>query len=436
VKENAVLSPVKFDGWKQVFFTAMVTGAAGSLHMNALTITNTAMMSGGKLVISGTMYGLAYSLFSLMQGPPQPFVAALTKRIGPRKTLIMGCLLSAVLCLGLSNIINSAIVFVLLYGVVFGLAIVLTIQLPAQTIINNWFYQLRGKAQSIMRSIAAIFQVIGPYLATSSITVLGKGNFKYGWYMCGLGSVIGLICCFFLKDSPEQHGQKPDGITAGAHINKTTKLSTVYKRPPGSNMSLKEARKTPVFWAITIGGSLAFMSWMILSFSSVHFANNDYSLEMISIATGAGALVSLAVTMLLAALLDRIEPAYIFALFLALFGVSCFFAANPAESWAVYFSCVMIAILNSLLFVILPTMLANYFGSESFPAIQGFSLLIGGLASSTTGVIGGIIRDASGGYSGAFLLYGALALISAAIFIFLVGIPCTQKYKKAVDLAA
>jgi MFS family permease len=120
VKENTVAIPGKFNGWKQVFLVAIVVGAAGNLHFSALTITNAAMLSGGTLVVSGTMYGLAYSLFSLMQGPPQPFVAALTKRIGPRKALMMGCLLSAVLCLGLSNIINSAIVFVLFYDATGG----------------------------------------------------------------------------------------------------------------------------------------------------------------------------------------------------------------------------------------------------------------------------------------------------------------------------
>lgn len=421
-----------FQGWQQVFLVALTVGLGNSLSAGALTITNTAMMSGGQIIINGTMFGLAYSLFSLMQGPPQPVVAKLIQRMGPRKVLMIGCLCTAVVGIVLSNFITSSIAFVVIYGVLFGLVSVITSQLAPQTFVNNWFYQRRGQAQSIMRAIATIFQAFGPYLATFVIINLGGGNFKYGWYLSGACAVIGLFIGFFLKDTPEEYGQLPDGLEENSQLRtdeKKVKLSTVYKRPIGEDVSLKEARKMLIFWLMTIASSLGFMTVMIMSFTSVHFVNNNYSLEMVSIATGIATIINILFVLLLSTIIDKIEPAYLFTLVLVLFAVCCYFAVNPMNAWIVYATIAITTVIGSCAMVIMPTIYANYFGSESFSSIQGFSLLIGGLASSTTGVIGGIIADLTGSYDLALYIYGTLALIGAGILLFGVGIPCEKKYK-------
>ena len=95
----------------------------------------------------------------------------------------------------------------------------------------------------------------------------------------------------------------------------------------------------------------------------------------------------------------------------------------------VYFSVAMI--FSACLTSIIPTMLANVFGRESFPALQGIVLTVGGLVSSTTGTIGGMIADANGGsYSQAFVIYAVVCFAMAAIAVLGIGIPCVKKYRE------
>ena len=87
-------------------------------------------------------------------------------------------------------------------------------------------------------------------------------------------------------------------------------------------------------------------------------------------------------------------------------------------------------IYTACLIPVLATMLANIFGRESFPTLQGIVLTVGGLMSATTGTIGGMIADANNGsYSAAFVAYGITCLVACAIAVFGVGLPCARKYK-------
>lgn len=67
--------------------------------------------------------------------------------------------------------------------------------------------------------------------------------------------------------------------------------------------------------------------------------------------------------------------------------------------------------------------------------LQGFTLLIGGLVSSTSGIITGALADLTGDYTFGYIIYGVVALVGAAIAIFGVGIPCARRYKGEIAKA-
>jgi MFS family permease len=427
----------KFSGWAQLVLVALVGGFTSILFGGILLISNTVMFSGQQIVISATLFGLGFSVYSFMQGPPQLLLAQFIRKIGSRKILTIGSILMAVIGLGISNFINSGITFVIIYGGLYGFAFMATSQLASQTLVNNWFHQRRGQAQSLMRAIGALFQIAAPYLATFFTTRFG-GGFKVGWRVGGITAAIAIILCFFLKNTPQECGQVPDGLAGGETGDvkkKAVKVSTVYKRPIDQpSISLKEAQKMPIFWAMVVVSTLGFTVMMINPTFNAHFRNYGFSLETISTATAIRSVLGVVLLLGVASISDKIEPAFIYGLCFVMFAGCCFITANlvSAGTWVIYVAYFLFTAMFSCGITLMPMIYANYFGVQHFPAIQGFSLLLGGLLSSTTGVITGALADLTGGFSFAYNLYGFVALAAAAIMVFAVGIPSARKYKREI----
>jgi MFS family permease len=131
------MKTAKFKGWTQLIFVSLIVGLSSLAFREFLQISNTIMFSNQQVVMSATIYGLAFSVYALLQGPPQVLLAKVIKKVGARKVLIVGCMLATVLGLGISNLMNTAISFVVIYGLFFGFAYMLTSQLASQTIVIN-----------------------------------------------------------------------------------------------------------------------------------------------------------------------------------------------------------------------------------------------------------------------------------------------------------
>lgn len=425
----------RFSGWNQLIIMSLIVGLTSLADAGFLSISNTLMFRDQQVIITASMYGLAFTFFGLLQGPSQPFVAQLVKKIGPRNTLIIGSLISIMVGFWASTFITTGIRFVVIYGVIWGSSSVLTSQIGPQTFINSWFYQRRGQAQAISRAIGIAFSMICPYIATY-VTARTGGSFRIGWYLTATSSVVALALCFFIKNTPQEYGQTPDGLLEGKNLEIQEKLKTtssVYKCPIGTpEITVKEAIKIPIFWAMVATSTIGFILHMVFNASfNVHFASIGYSLETISIATALRFLVSILFLLFTAKILDKVEPAYVYGVAFIAFAGACFISATMGNSgnWVIYVTYSLTALVNACLMTTIPTVLANYFGLESFAVLQGFTLLFGGLFSSTSGIITGALADLTGSFSAGYMVYGLVALIGAIIAIFGVAIPSARKYK-------
>jgi MFS family permease len=424
------MQKTKFSGWRQVILVTFTTGFGVNLFLQALNIANTAMFSQGQIVMSASMFGLAYSLYSLTQGPPQLLVGKIVRKFGSRRVLIAGLAALCLLGFVISNFIRSGVLFVAIYTL-YGLMSVTINQIAPQTLINNWFHQYRGRAQSIMRAIASLMTMVAPICATFVINNFAKGNFKAGWYLGGAGAAIALIFAFFTKNNPQLYGQTPDGLESGTVTEKKKMpvISTVYKRPIGQDIEYAAALKTPIFWFMAAASSIGFLCLMTIAFNAVYYVSIGASLETVSFALGIGAAINIAFTFAMSTFIDRIEPGFVLGGMFLLFGVNAYLTAVPAGSFVIFTHSILVSILGSGAMAIMPIIYANYFGNKAFPQIQGLSLLMGGLLSSATGIVGGIIADVTGSYSMAYVLFGSFALVAAVFCIFIVGLSSRRKYK-------
>jgi OFA family oxalate/formate antiporter-like MFS transporter len=64
---------------------------------------------------------------------------------------------------------------------------------------------------------------------------------------------------------------------------------------------------------------------------------------------------------------------------------------------------------------LLPMAWADYFGRESYGAIRGVALSLQVIAQAAGPLVSGLLRDASGNYTGSLILFGSLAALAAVI---------------------
>ena len=167
---------------------------------------------------------------------------------------------------------------------------------------------------------------------------------------------------------------------------------------------------------------------MIVAFNTIYYVSCGVSLETISLAIGVAAILNIVIVVGMSAVLDRIEPAYVLAVVFIFYGLNCLVGAWCVNTFMIFSMFTLTSLMLTSTMTIFPVIYGNYFGNAAFPQIQGFSLLISGLASSTTGIIAGTISDSTGSYSPAYYLYGILALTAAAVSIFIIGRQCRKQY--------
>jgi MFS family permease len=214
---------------------------------------------------------------------------------------------------------------------------------------------------------------------------------------------------------------------------KVRRISTVYKRPIGQDVEYRAALKMPVFWLMAAISSLGFLCFNTTAFSSVYYISMGVSLETISLAMGIASAANIAFMLAMSSFIDKIEPGFIFGGIFLLFGLNQLLTAIPAGPFVVFTNTILTIVLLAGLMSIMAIIFANYFGNKAFPQIQGTALVIAGLVSSLTGIVGGLIKDATGSYSFAYILFGSIAIAASFLCTIGIGLHSLRKYKNEIS---
>jgi len=139
-----------FYGWKLVaalwliVFINLGFAAYGSPVMNAAMAT--------QLHWSRNLAGLPYNLYTVMAGVPAMLVAVLVRRIGIRRTVMLGSALVFSGALAMATIVRDGLGAVLAFGVVVGLGVAWGGPFGVQPAVANWFGRLRSRS-SMQRAV-------------------------------------------------------------------------------------------------------------------------------------------------------------------------------------------------------------------------------------------------------------------------------------------
>jgi MFS transporter, OFA family, oxalate/formate antiporter len=233
------------------------------------------------------------------------------------------------------------------------------------------------------------------------------GDWRDGWVAIGTTVLaIGFLPVWlFVVRRPEDVGLVPDRLQSAAGT-----AAVVEPR-----FSRAQAMRTGAFWLISLYTVLVFPVQAGVSLHQApHLIEQGMSpmvaATVISFFSAMSAVASFGV-----GFLPRRWPLrYVMALAAVLLASGTFGLIGVRSAETAYFFAGLFGLGIGGVMTLLPMAWADYFGRESYGAIRGVALSLQVVAQAAGPVASGILRDASGDYTGSLILFGVLAALAAA----------------------
>jgi MFS family permease len=373
----------------------------------------------------------AQSIAMLVYMIMAPIIGTLVDRVGPRKVILPGIILTG-LGLFLCTQIRTLLQFYLFFGVIVGVGVTCLSIAPFTVILAHWF------ERKTANGLASVGIGVGILVLVPLIQYLISYR---GWQSAFL--IFSLLIfaiplplnALFLKHRPKDMGLLPDGKSPkdsneGDH-QRIQKNETFNPSPFRKELNFREAVKTLRFWCVILFPSLTTSGVYVIIVHHIRY------------------LVDLGV--------DKIWAASLFAVIGALSAAFRFFwgwfsdRVGREITFTLGECCFSVGILFLLLFQSLPSMVllylfAIFFGAgwgvtaPMFMSVTGdlykgknFGLIYGtvegviGLGAAAGTWVAGYIFDQTQNYFWAFILVILLNLIS----VFLVWIVAPRKFRRS-----
>lgn len=234
-----------FYGWWVVLATSLIHWwSAGTFFYSFTAFFNPLVEEFGW---SYAAISFAASIRNMEGGIASPLVGWASDRVGARRLLLAGSVLSGAGFLLLSRIQTLAGFYLLFVFLSIGSSLLFPI--PGWAAVTNWFVRRRGTAIGILSG------AIG--LGGGLIYLVNVLINSYGWrsalVIIGIGMwVIGIPCSLVVRHHPEPYGMSPDGEgmeKVGGDPPREEKKSGMG---PTGGFNLKEALSTGAFWSIAL----------------------------------------------------------------------------------------------------------------------------------------------------------------------------------------
>jgi MFS family permease len=363
------------------------------------------------------MLGNMFSVYMIMSGLPGPLVAFSINRLGVRKTLLLGSGLIIIGALLMATVVTGGLGAMLCFGLLVGTGVATGAALASQAGLARWFVRRRSLALSVLYSASAIGGFVAAPLLNRLIQV--SGTWRAGWWL--LAALSGLAACIaliFVRERPEDVGQTADGF-GPAPVDGRPRADTRPWFVTRREWSFRDAVRNPTYWLLLISLLSTSSGYtLFLAHGVVHLQDLGHSAGVGAWAVGTMTVTGLIGKAILAALGDRIDPRYIFALFMAVFSVGLLLIVDARATWRVFSfaTCFGIGFGGGL--VCFMSVLSNYYGTRAFASLAGLAVAINTTVSAIAPKVAGHLFDQGVGYAATFYFLAAWGFISAVVLVF------------------
>jgi MFS family permease len=411
------LAKSEFFGWKLLWILWAVIFLNFAFPTFGMSVVNTDMARA--MHLNHKELGLAYSAFSLMAGLPAPLAALSINKFGIRFTMVTGALSMAFGALLMVFAAHTAFQAILVLALPVGFGAVMCGTLAPQVAMARWFHRKRALAIATVLSASGTGGCIAVPLLNHVIAVSG-GNWRAAWVYMGSGSVVAaLVAALFVKENPEQMGQLPDGDPgpASASAAEIKPRASVFKTT--EDWTLGEVLRTPSVWMLVLTYLGFFAGFFIF------IAHGIANLEGLGHSPAASAR-SLALVLFsallgqftIAALGDRIEMRFLFAVAVCFFGMGIWLAARAVGPMSLYPYAIVMGSGFGASFTCMMTILGNYYGPKAYPLVLGVTMPFGTIVGAIGPVVAGYFSDKYGSYVYPFSGVAAICIATGVLLIF------------------
>ena len=350
--------------------------------------------------LTSTALSSTYLVATVLAALSLTSIGALIDRYGVRRMSLVGFLAMGGACLfasQASGLFTLFVSFLLLRMCGPG-----TMTLLANNTLAAWFDRRLGLASSIAQiSMAAAFGLIPVAIVTSIDTIGWRGT-----YLVFAAILVGVflpLVALFLRQSPSEIGQVPDGIRF--HAAKPRK-SFNY----GNEFTLSEAMRHRAYWNLLIstatwslvGTGLVFH--LVAVFRAGGFTAQDSTVAVTAVA------VAMALTQVVGGVLaDRLAMRWLLVAAMGLIAAGCLVLTSAADIETLVLGYGTYGCGQGMMTVIGGTAWARYFGRAHLGKIRGTSLTAAVGASAVGPVVMGVSTDFLGGFNPSLWFFAALA---------------------------
>jgi predicted MFS family arabinose efflux permease len=355
----------------------------------------------------------AVSVNLVLYGLTAPFAAALMERFGLRRVVGAGLVLIAAGA-GLSVLAQAAWQLVFTWGVLIGLGTGSMALVFAATVANAWFVKRRGLVMGILTAGGAAGQLV--FLPLIAYLVEATSWVVASLLIAAAALAVLPLAVALLRDRPADLGLAPYG--GDRVIESPTTRNNAAAAAVGA---LRQAARTKAFWALA--GAFAICGATTNGLIGIHFIPSAHDHGMAT-TTAAGLLMMVGVfdivgTVASGWLTDRIDPRLLLVAYYTFRGVGLLLLPWLLRA-TIHPSMVLFIVVYGLDWVatVPPTaMLCRRIFGDQGTIVFGWVFASHQLGAAVAALSAGIIREAFGSYTYAWLGGAALCVIAAALSI-------------------
>ncbi len=382
--------------WALVVALALIVNASyGAIFYSFSVLPGEGAAAGD---FSRTLLSAALGLGVIVSGLLAPLVGTICDLYGPRRVILAGAVLGAA---GLALFSRAAEGWQVLavWALLLGPAMAGTFYEPAYVAVDQWFGELQGRALGVLTLVAGLSVPIFLPLSQRLVEALGWRGATL-WLGGIMLTVIVPLALLVVRDKPRPEVAKEG--SGGAYRAGARSLGAADRR----------------FWLVTAAFFLALAATFSMLFHQVAYLQDlGFSAGRVAAAAGIVGLVSLPARYLAPALGDRVSPPLLVSAVFGVLAVSGVALIGAGEWWRV---ALYIALFGTAFGAVLPmraVVMSRYFGGPLYGRLMGLQQMILALSLAGGPALAGLLRDATGAYTSAWIL--ASVLFAAAVPVML-----------------
>ncbi len=355
---------------------------------------------------SYTQVSIASSLRGLEMGIMAPFIGFIVDRLGSRKVLLGGIVVTG-LGFILLSLTKSLVMF---YGsfLLLSLGAGGCTSLVLMSVVADWFDRNLGKAMGIVAcgigasglTVPAIAWLVDTYQWRTTMVILGLGM----W-------VLGIPLSLVVRNKPEELGYLPDG-------EPRTEDKFVPGARENSAMEFQQILKSKDFWYINIAEAIRFLAISAVILHVMPYLGSvGMQRHTASIIAASIPLLSISGRLGFGWLTDFYDKRRVLALAFCLMALGMLAFSYARLFWLVFPFLFLFSPAYGGGMVLRGAIILQYFGRTSFSKLLGITMgsaSVGGIIGPT---LAGWTYDATGSYYLIWLIFSGLLLLALGLIL-------------------